>query len=59
MVNGTYPPTGTGTSLEKALFEIIGQESVENGIHGRVGVAQATRQQKRRHEQLGMTRITS
>jgi hypothetical protein len=32
-------------SLEEALLEIIREEGVEDRVHGRVGVAQAVRQQ--------------
>lgn len=37
---------GTGACLQKALFEIVAQVRVQNGIDGRIGIAQTADQQE-------------
>lgn len=35
---------GAGARLQEALFEVVAEEGVQHGIHGRIGVAQAADQ---------------
>ena len=39
------PPRSARARLQKGLLEVLGEERVQHGVHGRVGVGQAPGQQ--------------
>lgn len=51
----TYLASSASTRLEEALFEIFREESVKDGIHSRVGVAQASTEQEEEKHHSRMT----